>query len=158
PGSSAGKTGTPTTQTAGAAFNVTVKAVDAYWNNVSATDTVAITTSDANAGLPSNAALAAGSATFSVTLKSAGSRTVTATDATDGSKTASTSPSVTVNAGAFAKLLLLAPGETAAPGSPTGKSGTATGQTAGAAFNVTVQAVDANFNAVSATDTIAITS
>src|SRR5207253_9901204 len=69
--SSAGKSGTPTTQTAGAAFNLTVNAVDAYWNNVSATDTVGITSSDANAVLPSNAALAAGSATFSVTLKSA---------------------------------------------------------------------------------------
>ena len=34
----------------------------------------------------------------------------TATDSTDGSKTANTSPSITVNPGAFVKLQLLAPG------------------------------------------------
>ena len=136
-------------QTAGTAFNVTVNAVDANWNVSAATDTVAITSSDANAALPANAALVAGTQTFSVTLKTAGSRTVTATDITDGAKTANTSPAITVNAGAFAKLQVLVPGETAAPGSATGKTGTPTAQTAGTPFNVTVNAVDANWNVVS---------
>src|SRR5205807_8751169 len=78
PGSSSGKTGTPASQTAGAAFNVTVNAVDANWNPITnATDTVAITSSDANASLPANAALVAGSQSFTVTLKTAGSPTVT---------------------------------------------------------------------------------
>src|SRR5207253_851592 len=84
PGTASGKTGTPTAQTAGSAFNVTVNAVDANWNVVSSTDTVAITSSDAYATLPVNAALVAGTRTFSVTLKTSGSSTVTATDATDG--------------------------------------------------------------------------
>src|SRR5205823_4521356 len=89
--------------------------------------------------------------------KTAGSRTLTATDVTDGSKSANTSPSITVNAGAFVKLQLLAPGETAAPGSATGKTGTPAAQITGTAFNVTVNAVDANWNLVSNTDTVGIT-
>src|SRR4029079_18315225 len=138
PGSATGKTGSPSAQTAGTSFNVTVNAVDANWNPVSSTDTVGITSSDAYAGLPANAALVTGTKTFSVTLKTAGSKTVTATDVSDGSKTANTSPSITLNAGSFTKLQLLVPGETAAPGSATGKTGSPSAQTAGSSFNVTV--------------------
>src|SRR5204862_355890 len=108
-----------------------------------------ITCTDANAGLPANSALVSGTKTLSVTNKIAGSWTITATDVTDGSKTNSTSPTITVNAGAFAKLQLLAPGETAAPGSATGKTGSPSAQIAGASVNVMVKAVDANWNLVS---------
>src|SRR5213594_1256683 len=108
---------------------------------------------------PSNSALVAGTQTFSVTLKTAGSRTVTASDISDGTRTASTSPSISVNAGAFAKLQLLVPGETAAAGSSSGKTGTAASQTAGTAFNVTVNAVDANWNLLTnVADTASISS
>src|SRR5205085_668055 len=139
---------------------VTVNGVDADWNVVtSVTDTVGITTTDANAGLPANTALVAGTRTLSVTNKTVGSWTVTATDITDGTKTANTSPAIQVNAGAFVKLQLLVPGETAAPGSASGKTGAPTARTAGAAFSVTVNAVDANWNLVSTvTDTAGITS
>ena len=147
PGTPSGKTGTPTAQTAGTAFNVTVNAVDAHWNRVTnVTDTVAISSSDANATLPANAALVAGTRTFSVTFKTAGTATVTATDVTDGSKTADTSPATTVNAGALARVQLLVPGESPAPGTATGKTGTPTPQVAGAPFTVTVRGVDANWN------------
>src|SRR5206468_2833665 len=64
----------------------------------------------------------------------------------------------TVTAGAFVKLQLLVPGETAAPGTVTGKTGAPTARTAGLAFNVTVNAVDANWNVVSSTHTAGITS
>ncbi len=158
PGTASGKTGTPSAETAGSSFNVTVNAVDANWNPVASTDTVAITSNDANATLPANAALVAGTKTFSVTAKTAGAATVTATDASDGSKTANTSPSTAINAGAFAKLQILMPGETAAPGTATGKTGTPSAQTAGSSFTATVHAVDANWNVVSSTDTVAITS
>src|SRR5262249_7951404 len=108
PGTASGKTGTPTGQTAGTALTVTVNAVDANWNLVnSITDTAGITSSDTNAGLPANTALAGGSGSFSVTFKTAGSRTLTATDISDGSKTNNTSPAIAVSAGAFAKLQLL---------------------------------------------------
>ncbi len=158
PGSISGKTGSPSARTAGGSFSVTVNAVDANWNLVSNTDNVAITSSDANAALPANATLVGGTKSFSVTLKTAGSKTVTATDATDGAKTPNTSPSITVNAGAFTKLQILAPGETAAPGTATGKTGTPSAQTAGSAYTVTVNAVDANWNLVASTDTVGITS
>jgi hypothetical protein len=160
PGTTTGKTGTPTTRTAGTPFNVTVNAVDANWNVAStATDTVALTSSDANAALPANTALVGGTQTVSVTFKTAGTRTLTASDVTDGTKTSNTSPSVTVNVGAFAKLQVLVPGETAAPGSVTGKTGTPTSQPTGTAFNVTVNAVDGNWNLVNTvTHTVGITS
>ena len=77
-------------------------------------------------------------------LNTAGSWTVTATDVTDGSKTANTSSAIPVNLGAFAQLQVLLPGETAAPGTPTGKTGSPTAQTAGTGYTVTVNAVDAN--------------
>src|SRR5205823_4057592 len=120
------------------------------------TDTVGITSTDANATLPANAALVAGTKTFSVTAKTADATRVTATDITNGSMTADTSPWTTVDPGAFARLQVLMPGETAAPGTATGKTGGPSDQTAGASFNVTVNAVDANWNPVSATDTVAI--
>ena len=92
PGTTSGKTGTASTQTYALAFNVTVNAVDAYWNLVnSVTHTVAITSSDPAATLPANAALVAGTGTFAVTPNTIGSFTVTATDVTDNTKTANTS-------------------------------------------------------------------
>src|SRR5207244_1658699 len=94
PGSATGKTAdsSPTAQTAGTAFTVTVNAVDANWNLISTNDTVAITSSDANATLPTNAPLVGGTKTFSVTLKTASSKTVTASDSTHTGITANTSP------------------------------------------------------------------
>src|SRR5213075_1229115 len=159
PGSATGKTGTPPAQIAGTAFNVTVNAVDANWNLVSSTHIVGITTTDANDTHPANAALTAGTGTFAVTFKSAGSWTITTTDVTDGTKTANTSPSITVNSGAFTKLQILVPGETAAPGSSTGKTGTPTSSTAGTAFNITVNAVDNFWNVINtAADMVDISS
>src|SRR5205814_9084657 len=159
PGSATGKSGTPTTSTAATAFNITVNAVDSFWNVVNAvSDTVDITSTDVNATLTADAALVSGTKTLSVTFKTAGSQTLSATDVTDGSKSANTSPSMTVNAGAFVKLQLLAPGETAAPGSATGKTGSPSAQTAAIGYSVTVRAVDANWNLVSTnTHTVGIT-
>src|SRR5262249_23262679 len=98
PGSATGKTGTPTNQITGAAFSVTVNAVDANWNLVNTvTDTVKITSSDSTATLPANAPLVAGTKSFNVTFNTAGSFTVTATDVTDASKSPNTSPLIAVN-------------------------------------------------------------
>ena len=158
PGSSTGKTGSPSNQTAGSAFSVTVNAVDTYWNLVSSTNTVNISSSDANAVLPGNAALVGGTQNFSITLKTAGTATVTTTNVTDPTKTAGTSPSIAVNPGAFTKLQILVPGETANPGSATGKTGTPDPQTAGIAFVVTVHSADADWNIVNSNHTVGITS
>src|SRR3989441_1314764 len=94
---------------------------------------------------------------MSFTLKTAGTQTLTASDLTDGTKSANTSPSLTINAAAFAKLQLLVPGETAAPGTAAGKNGTPNAQTSGVGYSVTVNAVDANWNLVNTNDTVAIT-
>jgi len=98
PGTASGKTGTPDQQTAGAAFNVTVNAVDANWNPApyASDHTIHITSSDGGATLPPDAFLTGGTATFSVTL-TAGTATVTASDITDATKTANTGSSTTVN-------------------------------------------------------------
>ena len=65
----------------------------------------------------------------------------------------------TINIIRFTKLQILVPGETAAPGTPSGKTGTASAQTAGTPFNVAVYAVDENWNRVyTVTDTVSITS
>src|SRR5438034_778124 len=93
--------------------------------------------------------------TLVTTLLKAETTTITATD---GTLTGIPSSSLTVNPGAFAKLQLLMPGETAAPGSASGKTGTPAAQTVGTAFTVTVNAVDVNWNLISTNDTVAITS
>lgn len=157
PGSAPGKTGTPTSQTAGTAFSVAVNAVDANWNLISTNDTVSISSSDPNATLPPNAPLSAGSATLSVTLKTAGARTVTASDVTHVSISTGTSASIPLVATAFAKLQLLLPGEAAAPGSASGKTGSPAPFTAGTSVTATVNGVDQFWNVVNtASDTVAI--
>src|SRR2546427_2692182 len=148
PGTGSGKTGTPTARTAGTAFLVTVNAVDANWNVMSSTHTVGITSTDTNATLPANAALASGTQTFNVTLKTAGTKTLTATDITDGTKTANTSPLITVNPGVLNNFLVEAAGG--------GAIGT---QAAGTAFNIRITARDVNNNTVTGfTGTATITS
>src|SRR5207245_3825873 len=73
PGTTTGKTGTPTTQTAGTVLSVTLSAVDANWNVVSnISDTIGITSSDNNAALPANTALVNRTRTLSVTVKTTG--------------------------------------------------------------------------------------
>ena len=59
---------------------------------------------------------------------------------------------------AFVKLQVLMPGETAAPGTASGKTGSPTPQQVGVPFDVTVNAVDNHWFVISATDMIHITS
>ena len=58
----------------------------------------------------------------------------------------------------FTKLQVLMPGETSAPNTVSGKTGTPTELSAGLPFNVIVNAVDEFWNIIPATDTITITS
>src|SRR4030095_10836976 len=70
PTTASGKTGTPTARTAGTAFNITVNAVDSFWNVVNTvTDTVDITSSDASAVLPADTAFVSGRRTLSHTVE-----------------------------------------------------------------------------------------
>jgi hypothetical protein len=93
PNTPTGKTGTPDPQTMGTSFNVTVNAVDEFWNIVPSSDTINITCSDPAATLPADGALISGSKTFAVTIYSADNFTVTATDVTDSTKTPNTGSS-----------------------------------------------------------------
>jgi|LSQX01.1.fsa_nt_gb hypothetical protein len=77
-GTTTGKTGTLNPMYKNVHFNITVWAVDAYWNKVDVTPTVAITSSNADASLPTPALLTAGAGVFSITMTNSG--TITATD------------------------------------------------------------------------------
>jgi hypothetical protein len=137
---------------------VTVTAQDTFNNTVTGySGTVHFTSSDGAAILPVNSTLTSGTGTFTVTLKMSGNRTVTATDMVTGSITGS--GAIAVNPGSFAQLQLLVPGETASPGSATGKTGSPSSQAAGIPLSVTVNAVDALWNLVNTvTDVIHVDS
>ncbi|MFD0779421.1 YDG domain-containing protein [Flavobacterium myungsuense] len=122
PGTPNGKIGTPIAQNTATPFTVTVNAVDAFWNVVSSApgNTIAISTTDGTAILPSNANLASGTQSFSITLRTPGSYTITATNSSDGTKTANTSSSVIVTAGTKTSIAD-GPWSTSSTWSPAGK-------------------------------------
>jgi hypothetical protein len=85
----------PSTSTAGASFSVTVTALDANNNPFPGySGTVHFTSSDGQAVLPGNSTLTNGTATFTVTLKTAGSDSITATDTSNSSITGSATVNV----------------------------------------------------------------
>ncbi|MBU2529396.1 hypothetical protein KKF70_08450 [bacterium] len=164
PGTTSGKGGSAINQTAGEAFTVTVYAVDGNWNiNTSAAPTVTITTQDPFDIEPAQKGLVDGTTTFVVTLVRAQSSWVKAEAA---SLTSYTTPAVKVDTNTATKLLVLVPGVGHNPGEwigapgaslPYGRTGPPSVQTAGAAFSVTVLAVDDWWNRnYSANDTVKI--
>ncbi len=97
PGTPSGKTGTPNLVGIGIPFQITVNAVDAFWNFLSTvTDTVRITSSDLAAMLPANAALVGGTGIFTVTQNSPGKSFLTASNLTTTTQSPGTSSSLTV--------------------------------------------------------------
>ena len=96
PGTTTGKNGAPPYYLVGTPFNVTVNAVDAYWNPISTApgDIIAILSTDNTATLPVPAALASGTQTFSVTFNQRGSFTVTATNTSNALITNGVSASI----------------------------------------------------------------
>jgi hypothetical protein len=138
----------PTSSIAGAAFSITVTALDPYGNTATGyTGTVHFTSSDKKAVLPANYAFTAsdvGVHVFSngVTLKTAGSQTVTSTD-TVTATIIGKSLAIKVSAATVDHLKVTAPSSS----------------TAGTAFSITVTAQDAYNNTVTIyTDTIHFTS
>src|SRR5207248_1417659 len=108
---------------------------------------------------PPDAALVGGSGAFAVTLKTAGAVTVLASDVTHANILTGTNSALTLNPAAYTRTQVILPGQTAAPGSATGKTGTPTPRIAGASFNtLTVSAVDNYWNVVGTNITVAITS
>ncbi|HXS81405.1 MAG TPA: Ig-like domain-containing protein [Methylomirabilota bacterium] len=147
-GQADGRSGTPTTQSAGIAFNLTLRAVDAFWNVVPGiADRVAIASSDTFAAMPAETTLANGLVLVPVRLHKSGPQRIWITDL-DQSIAADTSSAVTIVGGTFSRVLVLAPGERVAPGTATGRTGAATDQSINYAFTVTVLATDAWWNPI----------
>jgi hypothetical protein len=144
PGAAAALTvsGFPTPSVAGAAGTFTVKALDGFGNVATGyAGTVHFTSNDAQAVLPANAALTAGTGTFPATLKTA--TTTASLTASDGTLTGTQSPIVVTPAGVSAFVV----------------SGFTTPHVAGVAGTVTVKAVDQfNNTATGYTGTVKITS
>ncbi|MGL5018587.1 MAG: beta strand repeat-containing protein, partial [Luteolibacter sp.] len=82
PGTDTGKTGSPSIRILEAPFDVTVNAVDAFWNpaNPTADPEITITSSDPLATTPVAATISANFSLFPVIFGSSGTFTVTATD------------------------------------------------------------------------------
>jgi hypothetical protein len=148
-GTADGKDGTPNPQMAGVPFPITVRAVDQYWNVVSGIgDRVVLSSTDAFAGLPAQITLVSGQLALQGTLYHNGLQTITAHDTTTSGITDNTSANVNVVAGPFARVLVLAPGQSPAPGSETGQAGTPLDQSINYAFGLTVLATDQWWNPV----------
>ena len=96
PGSVAGVTGTPATQSATQSFTVEVNATDAYWNPLSSSDNIRITSSDPAASTPVTATLSNGTASVSLYLSTFGAQTLTVEDMSSGSVQGMTSPAIQV--------------------------------------------------------------
>ncbi|MBI4543961.1 MAG: Ig-like domain-containing protein, partial [Gemmatimonadetes bacterium] len=163
----------PTSVTAGSVTTaLTITAKDASGNpgavtsattfNLSSNSTGTTTFYSDGAGTTaiSQATMAAGDSTATLYYKDlkAGTPTVTVTRVS-GMSVGSATVQFTVSAGSFTKLQILLPGETAAAGTSTGKTGSPSSIIAGTAMTATVNAVDANWNLVNTvTDVVAITS
>jgi hypothetical protein len=149
PGTTAGKSGTPTNQSAGSAFTATVRAVDQFWNVVNTvTDSVALQCSDPFAVMPAETTLTAGQVLVPVRIFRSGPQHISVSDALQPAITPATSANVTIVGGAFARVLVLAPGESDAPGTVTGRSGTPTDQSINYSFSCSILACDTWWNPV----------
>jgi hypothetical protein len=155
-----GREGAPNGQTAGTAFSVTVRAVDAFWNLCpTVTDSIALGSTDAFATMPARAKLTNGQLLQNVTVYRTGSNRIWASGITTPTVEPDTSSAFNVTGGPFARLLILAPGEVVAPGMPNGRAGTPTDQSINYAFTVTVLACDNWYNPVTGvSDVVRITS
>ncbi len=158
-GTADGKDGTPNNQMAGTPFPITIRAVDAYWNVVSGIgDLVALNSTDEFAGIPAETTLVSGQLVFPGRLYKSGAQTITAHDLDNGAITDNTSSDVTVVGGTFSRVLVLAPGQSPAPGTASGRTGAAIDQSINYAFTLTVLATDQWWNPVTGpTDVVHIT-
>lgn len=155
-----------TSVVAGTPFEVTIEArnVNGLAADVSQDTPLALTLNTGNGTLGGTltATLIQGTSTVTftnVTYSLAESGVVLAVARTTGDDlVAANSSAFDVSPGAFAALQLLMPGESAAPGSVSGKTGTPSNRAVGVSFDVTLRAVDAHWNPISTNDTVAITS
>ncbi len=159
-GTPAGLSGTPTDQNAGSSFSLTIRAVDEFWNRVPGIGArVGLSSSDPFAQMPAETTLVNGELILPVTLFKSGSQTISVSDVdSTGIEPFESSP-VLVLSGPYARVLILAPGESLAPGTETGRTGTPTDQSINFSFAVSVYATDSWWNPVTGvSDVIHLTS
>jgi hypothetical protein len=109
--------------------------------------------------MPAETTLVNGQVLIPTRLHKSGPQRIWASDADNGAIAPDTSSVVTVIGGSFQRVLILAPGESPAPGTATGRTGTPTDQSINYAFTVTALATDQWWNPVGGvTDVVRITS
>jgi hypothetical protein len=152
--------------TAGTPFSVVVQAQDALGNagnvRLSTTVTLSVNTGGGTVGGTLTGTIPAGAGSVTITgttyTKAEGGVVLTATRTTGDILAAGNSNPFLVNAGAFSKLQVILPGESPAPGTASGKTGSPFAQEVAAQFNVIVNSVDANWNPISTNDMVSISS
>jgi hypothetical protein len=123
--------------------------VDQYWNVVSGIgDRISFTSTDEFAGLPAETTLVSGQLVFPGRLYESGTQTITIADVDNAGILGNTSGNVTIVGGSFSRVLVLAPGESPAPGTATGRTGAVIDQSINYAFTLTVLATDQWWNPV----------
>ncbi len=155
PGVAPGKTGTALPGTVDLLINATVTACDQYYNPINTFDVGfgppnVHLSCDKFAIIPMNDVSLNNNGTrdFPMIFTVAGANLVTVVDNANGGITDNTS--INISPASFEKILVIAPGETHAPGGnqPTGKQGIPANQTAGVNFMVSVLACDKYWNTV----------
>ncbi len=96
PGSVAGLTGTPATQSATQNFSVDIYATDNYWNPLPSADNIRIISSDGAASTPVTTTLVDGHTTANLFLSTFGGQTLTVEDLSSGSVQGMTSQEIQV--------------------------------------------------------------
>jgi len=159
-GSDSGFSGTAASQNAGAAFDLRLRAVDEFHNRVPGiASRLELTATDPYLDAPVDVTLTNGETVVPVILYAAGDQSFRVADLDSSGIADGDSRAVEVLPGAYEQLLVLAPGETVAPGSADGRGGEATDQSINFAFTVTVLATDHWWNPVGgAADLIELTS
>jgi hypothetical protein len=148
-GSADGFTGSAEAQAAGTPFQLRLRAVDEFANRVpGVASRLALACTDTFFLGPDPITLDNGEITIPVTAYRAGLQSFTATDLDSSGVADGVSREIEVQAGAYEKILLLAPGEELAPGAENGRSGEATDQSINFAFTVTVLATDSWWNPI----------
>ncbi len=140
-----GINGVPLQQWADGPFEVEVFATDEYWNRVDVSQQVKLESGDSEADTPVLAYLNQGHHTFTISLRTPGEWFLAVSDPDQPQIGGMVSLEVPVF---YSNLQLLLPGEEAAPGTVSGKTGQPLPQVAGIAFPVIVRACNANFEPV----------
>jgi len=160
PGIPGGRSGRPADRTAGDTFNFEVFLTDEWFNRVDeSNDSVYFGSDDGFGQLPAGGELSNGTGSFAASLRTAGQHHIFTAPGLGKSLRADTSSAVSVFAGPYTQMLLLAPGETLLPGDTTtslwespGKGGTPNPQYLRTPFPITVYACDRCWNLVTGPD------